>query len=160
MLLGQSCDLRFFPIQFLILLFKVVERHYFSPVLDRRQGWCQVHRLRGRITRIMPLQCTPRVVESLSALSQTRYGVWAFMTRYMVCSQDAMLSSPLFRGTYTQRPRNINEVGLGCFGCGELGFANSNKGMGVRATTQKLKLFPCTCEARTAFSRRIGLCCK
>ena len=44
---------------------KVVEGHHVSAVLDRRQGWCQFYRLRGRIPRIIPFQCTIRVIESL-----------------------------------------------------------------------------------------------
>ena len=44
---------------------KVVEGNHVPAFLDRRQGWCQFYRLRGRIPRIIPFQCTICVIESL-----------------------------------------------------------------------------------------------
>lgn len=98
----------------------MVEGHLVPPFLDRRQGWCQGYRLRGRIPRITPFQCTLRVLESLSALSQMVMllcEVCAVITRYMIFPHDAMICkfTPCFEIlTPLESARNIDEVGLGC----------------------------------------------
>ena len=48
---------------------KMVEGHHVPPFLDRRQGWCQVYRLGGRIPRITQCNVRLRVIDSLGAHS-------------------------------------------------------------------------------------------